>query len=449
MRSKSRPPPKDDIEQSTSTNSNSNSNSSGHQHNHSEGSHQLQQAKKVRRMKQAAAMLAILVAAIIVAIALLGNMDNDDENAANNNASPPPPPSLAPTIGKNDNDEPSVFIPTNIGNNNNNNSPTLAPPLLPTLTISAPSITVPSPNPTVAPSPNPTTLQPTTTPTTLKPTTTPTTTPTTASPSLEPSVSDNSNIFDNFDETVSPTDNFQVLQVQNHDSTAFTQGLYYNQDTGMLTEGTGIYGRSLVRIWDPLTGQVLRETSTLDSAFFGEGVAWYLDQDGQERFIQLTWKAQRAFIYDTDLNLLQSFSYNQRTTTNQGWGITFDPVEKVFYVSDGSRFIHVWDLNFELVRKFPVTWKDALTGTNAVPDLNELEWDPISKTILANVWYKNYIVRIWPGSSTVGKVIQAYDMSTLQSGGGNVLNGIAHYSANKWWITGKEWRNLYLIEFNE
>ncbi|KAL3942122.1 MAG: hypothetical protein SGBAC_003622 [Bacillariaceae sp.] len=281
-------------------------------------------------------------------------------------------------------------------------------------------------------------------PITLDPTLEPTLEPTTSSPSLEPSVS--GNIFDNFDEPVSLTNNFQILQVVDHDSTAFTQGLYYNQNTGLLTEGTGIYGRSLVRIWDPLTGQVLIETPTLNSDFFGEGVAWYLDQDGNERFIQLTWQEQRAFIYDTDLNLLQSFTYNQRTTTDQGWGITFDPVEKIFYVSDGSRFIHVWDLNFALVRKFEVTWKENTTTNNPVSELNELEWDPISQTILSNVWYKDYIVRIWPGT---GKVIQVYDMSTLQSGGGNVLNGIAQHSANKWWITGKEWRNLYLIEFYE
>jgi len=171
-----------------------------------------------------------------------------------------------------------------------------------------------------------------------------------------------------------------------------------------------------------------------------------LDQDGNERFIQLTWQEQRAFIYDTDLNLIQSIDYDGRTTTNEGWGITFDPAEKIFYVSDGSRYIHVWDLNFQLVRKFNVSWKADNGNTNAVLNLNELEWDPTSRTILSNVWYKDYIVRIWPGN---GKVIQAYDMSSLQSGGGNVLNGIAHHSHNKWWITGKKWRNLYLIEFYE
>lgn len=231
-----------------------------------------------------------------------------------------------------------------------------------------------------------------------------------------------------------------------HDRTAFTQGLYYDADTGRLIEGTGLYGQSLVRIWDPLTGQVFKETPYLQSRYFGEGVAWYQDAEGNERFIQLTWKEQQAFVYDTDLNLIQSFNYNRRTTTNEGWGITFNPVDKIFYVSDGSRFIHIWDLNFQLVSKFGITWKGVDGSTSAVTNLNELEWDPVSGTILSNVWYKDYIVRIWPST---GKVVKVYDMSTLESGGGDVLNGIAHHSSNKWWITGKKWRNLYLIQLYE
>ncbi|CAJ1941275.1 unnamed protein product [Cylindrotheca closterium] len=479
MRSKSRPRNNDDIEQSTS----SGDHHHHHHHHHSEVDSQAEvQAKKRKRMKQAAAMLAILVAAIIAATLLLlgnNNADSDDfvvgiDNDANAvNTAPSLAPAMSPNNsnnnGKNDNDEPSSsFIPT-IGNHN---SPTLAPSLLPTVTTSAPSITttLPFPNPTMipttlkpsaTPSFKPTTQKPSVTPSfkptfnptttpTLDPTTTPTHNPTiqstTLQPSTEPSVNDN--IFlDNFDEVVSLTDNFQILQVVDHDPSAFTQGLYYDKDSGLLTEGTGIYGRSLIRTWDPMTGQVLQETK-LERAFFGEGVTWYMDSFGEERFIQITWKEQSAFVYDTtDLNQLQSFTYDQRTTTNEGWGITFDPIEQIFYVSDGSHFIHIWDLNFQLVRKFPVTWKQENGDTRNVDRLNELEWDPITKTILANVWYANYIVRIWPGT---GKVIQVHDMASLQSGGGGgVLNGIAHHSAKKWWVTGKEWRNLYLIEFNE
>lgn len=201
-------------------------------------------------------------------------------------------------------------------------------------------------------------------------------------------------------------------------------------------------------MWDPISGRVHQQTVTLDDNFFGEGLTWYQDRNGNDRYVQLTWKEQTAFVYETErLRLVQSFNYIRQTTTNEGWGITFDPVEKVFYVSDGSHYIHVWDLDFRLVRKMEVTWKDSATSTGAqVDNLNELEWDPITGTILSNVWFQDYIVRIWPGT---GKVIQAYDMSQLESGGGDVLNGIAHHSANKWWITGKQWTNLYLIEFNE
>jgi glutamine cyclotransferase len=276
------------------------------------------------------------------------------------------------------------------------------------------------------------------------------------SPTAAPSSKrNNSNIFDgygdfdggygDFDGVASVTSNYNILQVFDHDPTAFTQGLYYHNQ--LLVESTGNYGKSLVRIWDPETGQVIRQTPLLDSAYFGEGLAWYRDANGNERYIQLTWQEQTAFLYDTELSLLDSFKY--QTTTTDGWGITFDPLEQVFYVSDGSAYIHVWNLEFQEIRRFRVTRQDSQdssSGTREISDINELEWDPTDGTILANVWYKDFIVRIWPQT---GQILQVYDLGALESGGGNVLNGIAYHSNNTWWITGKLWSNLYLIEFFE
>jgi glutamine cyclotransferase len=268
------------------------------------------------------------------------------------------------------------------------------------------------------------------------------------SPTAAPSSKQiNSNIFDeygDFDGVASVTSNYNILQVFDHDPTAFTQGLYYHNQH--LVESTGSYGKSLVRIWDPETGQVIRQTPVLDSAYFGEGLAWYRDANGNERYIQLTWQKQTAFVYDTELSLLDSFKY--QTSTTEGWGITFDPLEQVFYVSDGSAYIHVWNLQFQEIRRFRVMRQDSqdssTSSTREISDINELEWDPTDGTILANVWYKDFIVRIWPQT---GQILQVYDLGALESGGGNVLNGIAYHSNNTWWITGKLWRNLYLIEF--
>ena len=106
---------------------------------------------------------------------------------------------------------------------------------------------------------------------------------------------------------------------------------------------------------------------------FGEGIACYYvdrsDDDGggdvvrEHRLIQLTWKDKIGMIYRINnnnneetnnqkdneqqttadsLELIDTFKFN--THTGEGWGITFVPHTKEFYVSDGSEYIHVWDV---------------------------------------------------------------------------------------------------------
>ena len=38
-------------------------------------------------------------------------------------------------------------------------------------------------------------------------------------------------------------------------------------------------------------------------------------------------------------------------------GIMANRLEQVFYVSEGSEYIHVWNLQVQEVRQFPVRWK--------------------------------------------------------------------------------------------
>jgi glutamine cyclotransferase len=81
-----------------------------------------------------------------------------------------------------------------------------------------------------------------------------------------------------------------------------------------------------------------------------------------------------VFVYDETLKMLSSFKYT--THTNQGWGITFDPVDQVFHVSDGSDNILVWNLHFQQIRKFRVSLFSADVEKYKMPYLeylNELE----------------------------------------------------------------------------
>jgi len=78
-----------------------------------------------------------------------------------------------------------------------------------------------------------------------------------------------------------------------------------------------------------------------------------------------------------------------------------------------------------------------------------LEW--IKGYIYANIWQSNLIVKI---DHSTGKVVGKMDLTSLKNEANatfqysEVMNGIAYDSvANKVYVTGKFWPNIYRIEF--
>jgi glutamine cyclotransferase len=233
---------------------------------------------------------------------------------------------------------------------------------------------------------------------------------------------------------------FELLETVPHDNNAFTQGLELVPDQPALYfESTGLYGQSSVRIVDLQSGQVLQQHN-LASGYFGEGMTYF-----NGRLVQITWKEQTGFVYNaTNVEVLDEFSYE--TTNGEGWGICFVESQNIFYVSDGTDHLHTWDANnFALVDKVPVTMRtSALAAEQSVRRINELEWDPFTQTVLANVWQQNYIVRIKPST---GFVTHRYNLQSLaRSANAGVLNGIARTDTpNEFWATGKLWPYMYRI----
>lgn len=234
---------------------------------------------------------------------------------------------------------------------------------------------------------------------------------------------------------------FELLESVPHDSGAFTQGLELVEDSdsdpSLYYESTGNFGQSSVRIVNLASGQVMR-LHDMDSAYFGEGMTYY-----NGKLVQITWMSGTGFVYDANnLEVLEEFTYE--TTNGEGWGICFVASQNVFYVSDGTSFLHTWDTaSFQLIDKVAVKLRTE-AGDQLVSRLNELEWDPFSETVLANVWLQNDIVRIDP---LTGFVTHRYDMQTLsRPANANVLNGIAHTNIpNEFWVTGKLWPNMYRV----
>jgi glutaminyl-peptide cyclotransferase len=226
-----------------------------------------------------------------------------------------------------------------------------------------------------------------------------------------------------------PVFGYRIVTTYPHDRSAFTQGLVYR--SGVLYEGTGLYGQSTLRRVDLSTGAV-REKVTLGSAYFGEGIAVLKD-----RIYQLTWREQTGFVYDREtFALLDRFSY-----ATEGWGLTTDGTRLM--ASNGTDRITFHD---------PDTFAEldsiaVRADGEPVPRLNELEY--VKGEIWANVFQTDRIARI---DRTTGKVSGWINLSGLLSDNDRagldvgVLNGIAYDAAkNRLFVTGKNWPKLFEI----
>jgi glutamine cyclotransferase len=220
-----------------------------------------------------------------------------------------------------------------------------------------------------------------------------------------------------------------VVNTFPHQAEAFTQGLAWHD--GLLYEGTGGYGTSVLREVKLETGAELRRVP-LHPRVFGEGVCVWDD-----RIYQLTWRQGTGLVFDREsLRLLQRFPY-----AGEGWGLTHDGTHLI--MSNGSSTLQFFDpRTYRVVKRLPVRAKGR-----PLRQLNELEY--VAGEIWANVWHKDRIARISPAT---GEVIGWIDLTGLLPRADlqhkeQVLNGIAYDPVNKrLFVTGKQWPKLFEIQ---
>lgn len=227
-----------------------------------------------------------------------------------------------------------------------------------------------------------------------------------------------------------PVGGYTVVKAYPHDTSAFTEGLFYRD--GFIFESTGLKGRSFIRKWNLETGLPDQER-LVDSRYFGEGIV-----DWKGKLYELTWTDEIGFIYDIDsFEKLGEFNYK-----GEGWALTRD--DKRIIMSDGTSFIRFLD---------PETLKE--TGRVEVTDhgvpvrnLNELEY--VKGELLANVWQTTRIARI---DLATGNVTGWIELAGLLKEAGvtgrndDVLNGIAYDAAkDRLFVTGKLWPKLFEIK---
>ena len=215
-----------------------------------------------------------------------------------------------------------------------------------------------------------------------------------------------------------------------HDPQAFTQGLaWWN---GKLYESTGMRGKSELRRLDPVTGAIEQRVA-IPVFFFGEGLALV-----GERMVMLTWHGERAFLFHRDsFARLGTVSYR-----GEGWGLCHDGTR--FVMSDGSN-----KLRFRDSASFATAGEVAVTlDGKPLANLNELEC--VGDAVYANVWQRDFIVRIDPASGHATQRIDAAGLLGMAAArNADVLNGIAYDSdAERFYVTGKLWPTLFEVTFH-
>jgi glutaminyl-peptide cyclotransferase len=226
---------------------------------------------------------------------------------------------------------------------------------------------------------------------------------------------------------------FEVVNIYNHDTTSFTEGLEFYK--GVLLEGTGLNGKSKLLKTDYKTGKIDKKID-LDKQYFGEGITVI-----NGKLFQITYTEQKGFIYNPDtFELEKTFAFDKKI---EGWGMTNDGTN--IYQSDGTE--KIWTMNPENQKM--ISFVNVYSGKDKIKSVNELEW--INGKIYANIWQKDAIAVVNPENGAVEGILNLLTLrKKLNYKNAEVLNGIAYKSDTKTiFITGKNWDKMFEIKITE
>ncbi len=237
---------------------------------------------------------------------------------------------------------------------------------------------------------------------------------------------------------ITPTIEYNAINLFPHDTTSFTEGFLVHE--GLLYESTGAdpglpQTNSAFGVVNLKTGIVDKKATLNKKLYFGEGIAFF-----KNKIYQLTYKTKIGFVYDAKtFKQLSTFTFD----SDEGWGMTADSTNLL--MSDGTSSISYLDpVTLKTIKKITVTNEQG-----PIENINELEL--IKGFIYANVYRSNLILKIDPVN---GKVKGKLDLTTLvnqekkQYPGALEMNGIAYDAvADKVYITGKMWPHIYEIKF--
>lgn len=224
-----------------------------------------------------------------------------------------------------------------------------------------------------------------------------------------------------------------------HDPARYTQGLFFHQ--GRLFESIGRYGRSALisQSFSPPRPNEQPLIHELAARYFAEGA----DLAEGEIYL-LTWQEQTGFVLDPEtLTVKRQFSYH-----GEGWGLAWDG--RRLWRSDGSARLRPHRPGDFAPDGEPLTVTDE---GREISQINELEWDPVTSLMLANIYGQDLVAAIDLNDGRVRFWLDARPLAVLARSAGlpdtgnpmdTVLNGLA-LGEGGLWLTGKLWPRLYQV----
>ena len=225
----------------------------------------------------------------------------------------------------------------------------------------------------------------------------------------------------------------RLLNVRPHAPGRYTQGLFIRD--GVWFESSGGFGVSTF-IREPEGAKAGRLDLPPDC--FAEGATW-----AEGEIYLLTWLNQRGFVLDPEtLAVKRKFTYS-----GQGWGLAWDG--RWLWRSDGSDRLHPHRPGDFAPAGPPLLVRE---GEAAVDNLNELEWDPATGLLLANIYGLDRVAAIDPADGEVRFWLEAAPLRALAvqsrlpspASLDTAFNGLAR-DGRTLWLTGKLWPLLFQI----
>ncbi len=230
-----------------------------------------------------------------------------------------------------------------------------------------------------------------------------------------------------------PISNFDITGTYPHDTSAYTEGLEFHNDT--IIESSGIKGRSWIRHGN-LSSNTTSAKFYLDTNDFAEGLTIL----GNKLYL-LTETSNELYVFDKrNLNLLRTVSLQYK-----GWGLCNNGKDLIY--SDGTNVLSFLDTtNFNIIREVPV-----FEYEKPLFQINEMEY--VNGFIFANIYTTNLIYLIDP---KIGSAIAKFDLKALEIDSRKIkqdidyLNGIAYLKKEKQLlVTGKFWPKFYKLAISD